>query len=445
MKNLAALLTRKSVVDGINTIIRTSPKLRPATKYQLVYKNKSFPPKEVIRFAARELGITNFSNYRIHGGESIHKKLRKLGFVVETFRDTKISSSISQKKEKRVSRITWNDNGWILPSGTFGKSSHKGSHESKFGYGHEEWLFDFSKLIDGYHYGFLEPIRKQQDAYTYNSYDVWLYTINGQSKQRFFIGEIKNLEVIDEEEAEKVKGIYREKGWMKEMEEQIKNCGANPKGFSNWVGVNLFNVKFKPRDLYMNDPYLLLPAKHIIYTQSRYAFVKYTEDYETSDTTGKKFEFISQDDNTGRDQKIKTKVHYRAPKPVQIEYIHEAISKSLTASLRKVYGAKNVTREHPAGYEGNRIDIVVNQSKQLTFYEIKTYTSIKTCVREAMGQLLEYCYYPEDEKAKELIVVSQWPADDKTKKYFQQLRQKLKINVYYQSYDLQSKMLSDRY
>jgi len=76
--------------------------------------------------------------------------------------------------EKRVARLAWNDFGWVMPSGPFGKSEHKDSHEAKHGYGHEEWLFDTSKLIKGFHYGFLEPIRKEQDAYADKIYDVWL-------------------------------------------------------------------------------------------------------------------------------------------------------------------------------------------------------------------------------------------------------------------------------
>ncbi len=170
--------------------------------------------------------------------------------------------------EKRVARITWNDYGWIMPSGPYGKSEHKDSHEAIHGYGHEEWLFDTSKIIDGYHYGFLEPVRKEQDAYIGKNYNVWLYTINGVTKKRFWVGEIENLIVIDNAEASNTMKKYFENGWLEEMEEQIKASGANIRGFSNWKGIDLFNVKFKPSDISTNDPYFELDDSHPIYEQS---------------------------------------------------------------------------------------------------------------------------------------------------------------------------------
>lgn len=113
--------------------------------------------------------------------------------------------------EKRIARLAFSTNGWVMPSGPYGKSKHKDSHEAKYNYGHEEWLFDTSKLIDGYHYGFLEPIRKQQDAYKGHLFNVWLYTIDGISKKRFWVGEINNLEVLDQKDADAIKILYKKK------------------------------------------------------------------------------------------------------------------------------------------------------------------------------------------------------------------------------------------
>src|ERR1017187_2678303 len=107
--------------------------------------------------------------------------------------------------EKRFARLCWNDNGWVIPSGKEGKSKNETTHEAQKGYGHEEWLFDTSKIIDGYHYGFLEPIRKRQDTYANKRFHVWLYTINGINKKRYYAGEIKNVDVLDKKSAEKIK------------------------------------------------------------------------------------------------------------------------------------------------------------------------------------------------------------------------------------------------
>jgi hypothetical protein len=347
--------------------------------------------------------------------------------------------------EKRVARLAWNDFGWVMPSGSFGKSEHQDSHEAKYGYGHEEWLFDTGKLIKGFHYGFLEPIAKTQDAFSNKVYDVWLYSINGETKKRFWIGNIENLLVIAQEEADNVKQAYIDKGWFKEMEEQIKASGANEKGFSNWKGVDLFNVKFRPTDVFVNDPYFELQESHPINEQSRYSFGHFKNELEVGTTQEDNFGFVPSSDKDEDDSNPKTKTHFRQPKAVEIVYLHRAISNSLTKLLRLTHGKTNVTKEHPAGYGANKIDIVVNHKSEMIFYEIKTYNSLKTSIREAFGQLMEYCFYPNKQKAKELIIVTQLPADKQTKAYFQHLRDTFRLPVFYQSYDLDSKTLSDKW
>ena len=62
-----------------------------------------------------------------------------------------------KRVEEKIARICWNTNYWQKPSGKDGKS--KDTYELINGYGHEEWLFDKEKIIDGYHYSFLQGIK----------------------------------------------------------------------------------------------------------------------------------------------------------------------------------------------------------------------------------------------------------------------------------------------
>lgn len=351
--------------------------------------------------------------------------------------------------EKRVARLAWNENGWIIPSGPIGKSDNPETHEGQFGYGHEEWLFDTSKLINGHHYGFLEPVRKEQEAYSNRIFDVWLYSLNGETKKRYWVGEISNLKVIDNEEAKVIYQTYLDKGWISEMEEQIRLSGAKEKGFSNWKDVDLFNVKFKPGDIFTNDPYFELPEHHPIVGQTRYAFVHFQNDFQLGAVTEDTFEFPSSEHNNQEEeedsQNPKTQSYLREPRAIEVTYLHDQISKSLTKMLKQKHGNVKVKREHRAGYGANKIDIVVQEgNNHLVFYEIKTYNSLKTSVREAFGQLMEYCFYPNKKKAKTLIIVSQIPADTQTKIYFQHLRDTFNLPIYYQSYDLDTCTLSGK-
>ena len=293
------------------------------------------------------------------------------------------------KNYKRAARLTWNDNGYIYPSGVQGKSKNKDSHEGKFGYGHEEWLFDNSKLQDGYHYGFLEPIRKHQDAYLNKKYDVWLYTLNADTKLRYWIGTINNVEVINSAQAASIKTIYEINGWLDDMEDQIKDSGANTKGFSGYNGLDHFNVRFLPEDIQINDPYIEISEGKSINDVGRYSFLFMKDEYKLPEIDASKpFAYVQPVIIPGETStKPKKKTSTRAPRSVEITYIHRAISDNLTKKLRTIYGPLNVNPEHTAGYGQNRVDIIVNDMDGLIFYEIKSYNSIMTSIR--CGQIIK--------------------------------------------------------
>lgn len=349
--------------------------------------------------------------------------------------------------EKRIARIAFNTNGWILPSGKYGKSKSSSTHEFKYGYGHEEWLFDYGKIIDGYKYGFLEPIRKQQKAYTGNKYDVWLYTIDSKTGKRYWVGEIKNLEVIENKESESIKSIYNKNGWLKEMEEQIQNSGGNKRGFSKWKGVDLFNVRFKVEEAKINEPTIELPESHSIYKQTRYVFGMFNSKMKIEDDS---FSFnISNNDESIDD--ANKKIRTQTERTVEISEIHKKISKGLYKKLVEINGKNNVSTENPAGYCGNKIDLVVQEKKrsEYVFYEIKACNTLRTCIREAFGQLLEYAYWKNEEnkKIKELIIVTQPFSEElgQVKEYLKRLREMFEIPIYYQSFNYKTGMLSEKY
>ncbi len=373
-------------------------------------------------------------------------------YILPNSKTEKTNFSKENTNEKRVSRLAFNlMNGWVKPSGPYGKSNHKDSHEAKYGYGHEEWLFDTSKLIEGYHYGFLEPIRKQQDAYVGRTFNVWLYTIDSVSKSRYWVGEILNLEVITQSEANSIKAIYKKKGWLKEMEEQIIESGANNQGFSDWEGVDLYNVRFKPKNLIVNDPYAELSPNHPIVDLSRYTFAHFKDEFAIAlgNESKEPFSFSPDENDTNSEGSdgVKRTQHKRELKTIEITYLHKAISKKLTIVLKQIYGKSNVKAEHPSGIGANKVDIVVNsETEGLIFYEIKTYNSVKSSIREAIGQLFEYSFWPNVNNANQLIILTQKHSDiEDVKCYFKHLREKLGIPIYYQWFDIENNELSEKY
>jgi hypothetical protein len=109
-----------------------------------------------------------------------------------------VSLMVVEQNEKRIARICWNSNNWTSPSDLEGKSTSNNSHERKYGYGHEEWLFDYDKVIDGYHYILLQPVENGRKSFLNKLFDVRLFSRNSESNKNFWIGTIKNLEVISQ-------------------------------------------------------------------------------------------------------------------------------------------------------------------------------------------------------------------------------------------------------
>ena len=70
------------------------------------------------------------------------------------------------------------------------------------------------------------------------------------------------------------------------------------------------------------------------------------------------------------------------------------------------------------------------------FYEIKTSASPRSCIREAIGQLLEYSYWPNTVEPKEIIVVGPNALDPDGVEYLNKLRDSFSLPIEYKHVEL---------
>ncbi|MBC5774330.1 hypothetical protein H8S95_09685 [Pontibacter sp. KCTC 32443] len=350
---------------------------------------------------------------------------------------------LSITNERRIARVAWNTKGWMRPSGERGKSKDKDSHEYQQGFGHEEWLFDVSKLIEGHHYAFLEPVRSQHAAFDGRTFDVMLYSIDGETGGRYWVGEINNMEVISHDQAVKVVNVYKSNGWYNEMQNQIKPIEKQPKSLSKWNNIDLFNIRFKPESLTVYPDLIEISENDNSIKSERYIFLKGDEDF-SQPAEVKGFAFVPPDAKANGSGNGYSTWYTRQAKSIEIELFHKKISDQLCKLLRQKYGKGNVHPEHPSGIGSNRIDIVVKEGSECIFYEIKTHNALRVCIREGFGQIMEYSYYADSNNAKELIIVSHHAADANVATYLQHLRARFDIPLYYQHFDLESNILSNK-
>ena len=78
------------------------------------------------------------------------------------------------------------------------------------------------------------------------------------------------------------------------------------------------------------------------------------------------------------------------------------------------------------------------------YYEIKT-DRPKYCIRKAIGQLLEYSYYPGRSTANKFIIIGEYYPSKETQEYLIRLRKQLNLPIYYQSFIIGTNELSREY
>lgn len=73
-------ITKQHVLDAVDKIEREGIVLEPSTRFDVVINGKSYPPKEVMRYA--NLIANGTKDWPYSGGEPTNKYLRKFQFEI---------------------------------------------------------------------------------------------------------------------------------------------------------------------------------------------------------------------------------------------------------------------------------------------------------------------------------------------------------------------------
>lgn len=315
-----------------------------------------------------------------------------------------------------TARICWNSNIWTFPSGD-ASLSEKGSYVVKAGFGHEEWLFNFAWLINGFHYAFLQPVGKSFQNMTGRIIDVLLYTIS-PSGERLYVGEILDCEVLQPNQADAALKIYKKRKWLKAMAERV----AAVEGKVDYIlnpgnAAHLFNIRFRPNNKNIRDPFSRADRTDAVWNLQRYSLVAADPD------TVKQWRI-----RKGRTTPLSVRTITRKGTPsITYDPIHKRLQADLLRLLVARYGKRNVTLEN------DNVDITVIDSQKKILIEIKTDPRPRAAIREALGQLLEYAYYWPQKAigAIEMVVIAPGKLDKTAEQYIKHLRIKFNIPVGY--------------
>lgn len=128
---------------------------------------------------------------------------------------------------------------------------------------------------------------------------------------------------------------------------------------------------------------------------------------------------------------IETTANVRA-KSVDVVLRHALMQRRLYDELVAEHGIDKVWWERPTA-RGTRIDLAVDLGSHggLMLFEIKTAESARACIREAMGQLLEYSHWPGELSSSRLVVVGEPHATTTSEEYLATLRRNYGLQIEY--------------
>lgn len=178
-----------------------------------------------------------------------------------------------------------------------------------------------------------------------------------------------------------------------------------------------------------------LPARKIDYEKILDGFDRLLPLYKYVETEGRSFPVPFQNGGftfkPGCSKKLTTARATIAAKELDVDLRHGVLQDALSQKLVAEYGQQNVRTEQPSG-AGTLIDIAVQHGKNFWYYEIKTALTPRACLREAIGQLLEYSFWPGAQEPTRFIVVGESPLDNEAKEYLRRLRKRFNLPIEYE-------------
>jgi hypothetical protein len=321
-------------------------------------------------------------------------------------------STMTPAENSYIARICYNSHGWTRPSGDAWRHE-SGSFAQNHKYGHEEWLLDFTTLIDGWKFGSIE-VGHPRRRLAGEQVDVFLYTIR-PDKTRVLVGRINPCFVLTEDQAESAIKVFKSSGWLSRMMDEVNAVGGKLDVLRRERPSDIVTVKFR-HEAYQPVGGVVAERGSWITERPRYQFMELPVDVRA-------LWGFSPDD--GAAERRTEPSERSAVESGPILYRHNEIQNRLAALLRMHYASVVMEVGH--------VDIRVEDPRLRAFIEVKATTDPRLAIREALGQLLEYALFGAATSAElpRLVVAAPGASTPTVAEYLQSLRSRFGLVVDY--------------
>jgi len=331
--------------------------------------------------------------------------------------------------ETMCNRMCWNTSGWRRPTGV---TQDVTGYPREHGFGHEEWNFQTDDAVEGFVYGYLY-YRPTEDKIKSagGHFRIAFWSVHPATRERLVVGYYLDAVVPSPEDYDLVNQVFEREGIYERRAEEL----------STVVGGMLYEDALQEVINPVRNQSLTFKCRvEDVHDLAQYKLV---EDTITSRNLGWRFTtptFINQSDFSAITSPPRGGSRQR-PRPRRGSAVYEdGYYREIAASLRRIEprhnrlsnsfrrwleqsGYSNVTQEE--GY----VDVKFEKADKLYLAELKVCREVgsRLGIREAIGQLLEYNYYPGRDRADRWAIVLDDKPDDEDVEFVVRLRQQHRL------------------
>lgn len=325
-----------------------------------------------------------------------------------------------------LNRMCWNSRGWRLPTHISGD----GGYPSAMGFGHEEWNFQTEDEVDGFIYGYLyyKPALKSIKQ-SEGHFKIYFWSIHPDTREKLVVGVYADATLATSDDYKKVDIAFTQRRVYERRAKEL--IGVLPKmsyeeallEVTHSVRKRLLSFKCPVEKVHALAEYVpvseftkaslgLYFARPTFISDSNLPIIPRRATSSPSKVITQNIAALAED------------AYYRES-PKNLFHIiprHNKLSNAFALWLKKA-GFANILQEQ------NHVDIVFGQGNNVYRAELKICygTGSTKAIREALGQLLEYNFYPGRMKANKWVILLDTKPTPDDVVYLQQLKDELNL------------------
>lgn len=341
---------------------------------------------------------------------------------------TPVSSAKSAPPLTLLNRMCWNSRGWRFPTNTSGD----GGYPSRMGFGHEEWNFQVEDAVDGYVYGYLfynKPSREVMEE-SGGRFKIIFWSMHPDTREKLIVGSYASATLPTDEDYLKVDRAFEEKGIYERRAREL--CAAVPsmsmtealREVTGSVQEHWLSFKCPVEEVHHLAEYV--PLNEVSAGRKvGYYFARPTIIREGKIPPIPRRNTPSKGRVSRQDVAALAEDAYYRENPEHRKLIfrrHNILSNDFAKWLRRV-GYSDVAQEQ------DYVDVVFHGGGASYRAELKVCYGVGStkAIREALGQLLEYNYYPNRTPCDRWVIVLDEKATGDDVVYVKTLKEKLNL------------------